>query len=173
MGRRFLALGVVSAAALLGSTQAEPCGDKFLVVGRGMRYQRLRATHPASILIYANPGSRAPAALKALQLESNLKLAGHKPLAVDDTAALDDALRAGSYDLVVSDLADADALVLRAQSAASKPRIVPMLLNPTAQEQAEARNRFGLIIKAPGKSKELLKVIDDAMGTRLRAAKGR
>lgn len=172
MRSRLVALAV-SAVALLAWTDAEACGDKFLVIGRGVRYQHVRATHPASILIYANPRSHAPAAARELQLESNLKLAGHRPQEVTDAGALEAALRSGGHDLVLSDLADAAALVEWAQAAPSRPMIVPILYKPSQEEQAAARRQFPFLIQAPGKSKAFLGVIDDAMELKLRAAKGK
>src|SRR5712691_7079570 len=92
------ALGVwlFAAPALLG------CGDKFVVLGRGVRFQRVNASaHPASILIYMNPASHVPAADKEFQLQSTLKLAGHKPAVVEDQSGLEKALKSGRYDLVL------------------------------------------------------------------------
>ena len=38
----------------------EACEDKFLLVGRGTRFQRAYAAiHPASIVVYAQPQRRA------------------------------------------------------------------------------------------------------------------
>lgn len=51
-------------ALLVGARPAAPCGDKFLVVGRGVRSGRAQGvTRPASIVLYANPKSELPAAL--------------------------------------------------------------------------------------------------------------
>ena len=69
-------LMVVIAFLAAGTGGAEACGDKFLRVGRGARYQRgYVAIHPACVLLYADPKSSVSAALR--ELEPVLKRAGH------------------------------------------------------------------------------------------------
>ena len=63
--------------ALLAPRPASACGDKFLVVGRGTRFQR-RATsvRTPAVLLYAPPASPLPAALDGIPVERTLRLAG-------------------------------------------------------------------------------------------------
>src|SRR6267142_2230457 len=58
------------------------CGDKFLVSGRGTRYQRPKNARAASVLIYANPASGLPATLQKVKVESVLKHEGHRSTTV-------------------------------------------------------------------------------------------
>ena len=81
----------------------EACGDKFLLVGRGTRFQRAYAAiHPASIVVYAQPQRRAAKAIRDPRLQADLKLAGHKVLVAVDETALGRALDSGSVDLVLT-----------------------------------------------------------------------
>jgi hypothetical protein len=147
---------------LLGRADAQACGDKFLVVGRGVKYSRAHAAvHPASILIYMNPASRIPAAAKDVQLESNLKQAGYKVQSVDTSAALRSALKSAKYDLVLADIADSPGLEKDAASDPSKPVVVPVLYQPTTAELAAAKKEYGCAMKAP--SKDYLATIDEIM----------
>jgi len=172
MKRTAVAIGIASAATVLVWTDAQACGDKFLVVGRGVRYQRVHpAAHPGSILIYMKPGSQVPAAAKEIQLQSSLKRAGHKVDTVENAARLQDALKSVKYDLVLADIADSAALERQVGSEPSMPAVVPVLYRPTGDEMAAAQKQYGCAIKVP--SKDYLAAIDDVMLQRLRTAKGR
>jgi hypothetical protein len=55
------------------------CGDKFLLVGRGVRFQKAYAAiHPASILIVVPPKVVKNAAVRDGRLMTALKMAGHR-----------------------------------------------------------------------------------------------
>ncbi|MEP6994284.1 MAG: hypothetical protein ABI968_07160, partial [Acidobacteriota bacterium] len=64
MKRRIGLAGLVAALGLWTGADLLACGDKFLVVGRGTRYQRPKNARAASILIYASPSAGLSAALK-------------------------------------------------------------------------------------------------------------
>src|SRR5215203_4557350 len=54
------------------------CGDKFLMVGRGARFQRAYASvHPGKLLIFARPSTDEKAAIRNPQLHKALRQAGH------------------------------------------------------------------------------------------------
>jgi len=172
MKRTVVAIGIASAAIVLVWTDAQACGDKFLVVGRGVRYQRMHpAAHPGAILIYMNPGSRVPVAAKEIQLQSSLKRAGHKVETAENAGSLQDALKSARYDLVLADIADSPALERQLGSQPSMPAVVPVLYRPTGDELAAAQRQYGCAVKAP--SKDYLAAIDQAMLQRLKTAKGR
>ena len=76
MRRTFGVMVVVLAFGMTGDLLA--CGDKFLVAGRGTRYQRPKTARAASVLIYADPASAVAASLKKAKVESLLKLEGHR-----------------------------------------------------------------------------------------------
>jgi hypothetical protein len=169
MRRTFAFLGVLAVALATSLTDARACGDKFLVVGRGVRYQRVHAAaHPASILIYMNPASHVPAAAKDVQLEASLKQAGHTVQQVQTAGQLDDALKAKKYDVVLADIADSPGLEKQMGSAASRPSVVPILYHPTADEVSQAKKQYGCALKAP--NPDPLAAIDEAMSQRLHSA---
>ena len=159
--RKTAFLAGVAGVCLLCWADAQACGDKFLVVGRGVKYSRAHAVHPASILIYMNPASRLPAAAKDVQLESNLKQAGYKVQSVENTAGLQSALKSAKYDLVLADIADSPSLEKDVASEPSKPIVVPVLYQPTSAELAAAKKEYGCAMKAPGK--DYLATIDEIM----------
>jgi hypothetical protein len=171
MGKVMLALGVASGVLLLLPSTLFGCGESFVIFGPRVRFERVYASaHPASILIYLNPSSHLPAAEKEFQLQAMLKLAGHKPHAVEAWNDLDKALSSGSYDLVLADLSDVARLEHELPATASKPAVIPIVYNPTGAELAAAEKQHGCLVKASRKPRELLAVIDEAMQSRLKAS---
>jgi hypothetical protein len=167
--RKVLILGLAAGAVCLGWADAQACGDKFLVVGRGVKFQRAhKAVHPASILIYMNPGSRLPTVAKKIKLESNLKQAGHKVQTIEDPTRLDDALKSAQYDLVLADVADSPSLEKHVSARTSKPVVMPVLYQPTADELAAAQKQYGCAMKTS--AKDYLAAIDTAIAQKLKRA---
>ena len=81
--------GVMVAVLAVGITSdLLACGDKFLVAGRGTRYQRPKTARAASVLIYADPASAVAASLKKAKVESLLKLEGHRATKVQSLEEL-------------------------------------------------------------------------------------
>jgi hypothetical protein len=78
------------------------CGDKFLVSGRGTRYQRPKNARAASVLIYANPASGLPATLQKVKVESVLKHEGHRSTTVATFDQLSAILEGGRFDVIVA-----------------------------------------------------------------------
>ena len=105
--RRFGVLVVMVAVAMTCDLLA--CGDKFLVAGRGTRYQRPKSARAASILIYADPASAMAATLKKGKVESLLKLEGHRATSVQTIDQLSAIVANGRYDVILAaDSASAD-----------------------------------------------------------------
>ena len=174
-----LPLALAAVVFLSGAPAVLGCGDKFVVLGRGVRFGRaFAAKFPASVLIYANPASHMPAAAKEFRLEATLKAAGHKTRVVESSADLEQALTSGKYDIVLADLADSPGVQKNAASAASKPMVIPVLYKPTPTELAAVEKTYGcLIAPASSRSPDLLPVLDQAMqsrtsGTGARCQKG-
>lgn len=146
------------------------CGDKLLVLGRGVRFQRaFAAVHPASILIFTPRASAVPSAMK--DFETTLKDAGHKLQAVEDSTKLAELLKTGKYDLVLVSVAEALTLAPGIQSSPSKPMVLPLSFSATSAEAASATKQFGSLLKIPSKSGQYLATIDRAMESRNKAAK--
>jgi hypothetical protein len=143
------------------------CGDKLVLLGRGIRFQRMIATkHPATILVYLNPGSGISAADREYQLRSLLKLAGHKPRAVTSAAELTTELGSGNYDLVLADYSDSVVLEKQVLAAKAKTTLIPVVYNPSAEQRAAAEKEYSCLVAPAKKNYDLLKVIDQAMTTR-------
>jgi hypothetical protein len=157
-----LALGTASTADL------SACGDKFLRIGRSMRYGRYAAAYPATILVYS-PRNSVPA--RVADLEATLKRAGHRPTVVAQPAELRAALAAGTYDLVLTGLAQSDEVVRQAAEAPSHPGIVPVIFEGSKADEEAALAISTCRIQLPGQHRnDALAEIDHKMELRMLAA---
>jgi hypothetical protein len=153
-----LALLLVSAS----TSNGEACGDKFLRVGRGARYQRAYvAVHPAKLLLLARPGSTVAAALN--ELEPTLKRAGHKPVVVKDPAVLPEALGRGHFNIVLGDIRDVPSIEKAARASGVRVDVLPFLEEPTPQTLASAEGDYHCVAEVPGKKADVLGKIDEIM----------
>jgi hypothetical protein len=163
-----IALGI---SAFLLEPCANACGDKMMAIGRGVRFAHAyKSPYPASILIYLRPGSSVQQADNKILLQSTLVSVGHRVRTAQDRAQLEDALRLGNYDLVLTDSADAAELEPEVQVSRSKPLLLPVLYKPSKSEDSSARNRYPWVLKAPGNIGQLLATIDAAMDSKSRNA---
>jgi hypothetical protein len=161
-----LKIAVLGAATLFGSV-AFACGDKLLVIGRGVRFQRAYATHQSDLLIYFS-GIRSGAALESGKLQSTLKQAGHRVRSVDGASQLDEVLKSEKVDVVLVDFADLTAITQELHSAPSKPVVIPILFRPSKAELATAQKEYRFALKAPADAVQFLMAIDEAMKSRLK-----
>ncbi len=163
-------LGLLGCVLVLGG-DVLACGDKLVVVGRGL-HPTHRAVSRASILVYARPGGSLPAALGEGGLQKNLERAGHRLSRVVTDEELRKALGTGRYDLVLADLDAASRIEAEANAAPAHPTVLPTLYNPSPAELKAAESEFQCVLKSPGKEKDYLAVVDEAMAMRTRHAKG-
>lgn len=99
-GRRFGMIVGILTLVMTGDLLA--CGDKFLIAGRGTRYQRPKNARAATVLIFADPASTTAAAFKKSKVESLLKLEGHRATKVQTLEQLSSILTNGRYDVILT-----------------------------------------------------------------------
>ena len=167
--RRSLITGLAS--LLLVSNGAFACGDKFVVFGRGVRFQSAyAAAHPAAVLIYMNPSSHMPLIEHDFHVEATLRQIGHKPRLVSTLEELQTALAVGTYDVVLVDIADVTAVEQVRARAKAKSSIVPALYKPTPEAVQSAQKEYGCLVKAMKRSHDLPLVLDEVMRSRSKGA---
>lgn len=155
---RVLAAGFVAAAAL-PAFEATACGDKFLLLGRSLRYEEAYASkHPAAVLVYANPG-RAFVAI-ASEVTSVLKKAGHEPFAADAEEILEQALRKSSYAVVLADFEDVGPARRAVAEAGSNAIVVGVLVDPADGALADARRTYPCVMQAKARDRRVLAVVN-------------
>lgn len=161
---RSTVLLLVAAAALAAPWPADACGDKFVRVGRGARYQRgYVAMHPGSIVLYVGEGATATGSLKGM--ESTLKAAGHRVTTVAGEA-LAAALKDGKHDVVLADLKDAPKIAAQVKAAPNPPELVPVMKKPTPDAFAAAEKEWVCVVESPGDKTQVLASIDQVLEKR-------
>jgi hypothetical protein len=160
----FIACLIMSAIA---SQALSACGDKFLLVGRGVSFRRVYAAiHPASILLVLPAKSVKSAAVRDSGLLSALKLAGHRVEVVQQPANLADVLGRSRHDIVLAESADASAAGEAAASAAqTRPSIVSVVEDSAGEPQTATQGEY--VLKAPQRLPQILGLLDDVMKARL------
>jgi hypothetical protein len=163
MKHRIGLAALVAAVGLWTGADLLACGDKFLVVGRGTRYQRPKNARAASILIYANPSAGLPAALKRLPLESLLKHEGHRSTTVETPEQLSAILQGGRFDVVLAASTDAPAVEKLLGGGPDAPVLLTVCDKANGQEPKEAGRSVSCALMAPPKAGSLLEAIDKAV----------
>jgi hypothetical protein len=153
---------------------AEACGDKFLLVGRGLRLQRAyAAVHPGNILIFAKPSTKESAAIRDPQFQKNLRQAGHALSVIEDLGLFEQALGSGSFDIVLADVAEAPRIDRLVAAAPSRP--TPLYVAyPSAFKDKALQEQYLCTLKATDRPIRFLDRIESEMKTRApkRASKG-
>jgi hypothetical protein len=154
---------------ILGSIASEgvsACGDKFLLPGRGPRYQRAYAAiHPAKILLVIPPKSVKVAAVRDARLKSALKMAGHSVDAVP-AAKLADALAGSRYDLILAARTDAIGIPANLPAGAGRPSVIGVLEDASGADVTAGRLGLDGVLKAPQTLPQILRLLDDVMTAR-------
>ena len=155
-------LGVVATLGLCTGADLLACGDKFLVGGRGTRYQRPKNARAASVLIYANPSSGLPAALGKLPLESVLKQQGHRSTTVQTLDQLSAVLAGGRFDVVLAANSVVAVVEKLLGGDPDAPVVVPLCVNAGQEALADGKS-VPCGLKAPPKERSLLEAIESAV----------
>src|SRR5262245_39331940 len=166
-----LALGLgLAAGALALAGDALACGDKLVVVGRGLRPQRMKASpQRGAILLYVAPGSSVSKIVEDGRFRKDIERAGHRVRSVTTKEELGSALQTGSYDLVLADIHTLNQVEGAAKAGASKPTVLPTLYNPTDEELAAAKKQFYCVLDKSSSARQqqdYLAVVNDALSMR-------
>jgi len=165
-------LGVPALIGIVGlcaGSSLLACGDKFLVAGRGARFQRGGAR--TTVVIYAPPSSSLHGDLRNLPVDKVLTLGGYRPAAAASKEELQEALKERGPDVILADVADARSIEGQFPPGPAGPIILPVLNKPTRQELSEARKTWGVALKAPASGDSLLDAVDEAVEFRAKAIK--
>jgi len=165
---RYIAAAVVClAVGCLGSEAVSACGDKFLLLGRGMRFQRAYAAiHQARILLVVPSKSVKVAAVRDPRLKSALENAGHK-VKVVQAAKLAEALAGGSqYDIILAGRDDAMGIPGSLPAGSGRPSVIGVLEDPGAADVAASRLALDAVLKTPQPLPDILRVFDVVMAAR-------
>ena len=138
------------------------CGDKLMLVMR-VRLAQLKLGHPITILAYTQREFPSSASVHQIQIQPDVKKAGHRFQFVEDPARLDDALKAEKYDIVVADVAVADQISQRVQASPSHPVMLPVSYKGTKAEDSVTQKKYHCLLKAPGGADQYFDAVDQAL----------
>jgi hypothetical protein len=148
---------------------AHACGDKFLMVGRGAKFQRVYASvHPGKVLIYARPSTASKAAIRDPQLHKALRQAGHSVSVIEDWTLLEQALRTVPVDVVLVDVAEAEKLQAAIAPAFGNPEALYVAF-PSTAASAAAQKQIVCKLKASDRPVRFLDEVENVMKARARA----
>jgi hypothetical protein len=177
--KRYLFVPIVIVVAILMQHPAllQACGEKLLVLGRGIRFQSRHTPRAATVLLYA-PESASGRPLADPNLESALEEAGHAVRAVTTNADLERALSSDGYDVVLANITDAPELE-RVRAVAERNAVVlpaVYLVTPSPQsskpqikaDRENASRSFGVVVEVPGRPGHYCAAVDKAMELKLK-----
>jgi CheY-like chemotaxis protein len=146
--------------------QSFACGEKFLIVGRGSRFQRgYVALHPASVLLLNThlTGQK--------DLQTRLKLAGHRVQLAADAAQLREAMKSGNPDLILADVSDAPEVNGLMTSTATTALFLPVVDGSSKTKMAELETLYKCPLTHESKSKNrgFLATIDAVLESKIKA----
>ena len=179
--RAFLVLVVLFLSA--GQEWLWACGDKFFLVGTGVRFNRpYRTVNKGDVLIYTGGKSSGNQLLRENQqrLAKAFGMANHHVLLAESPAALEKALTSMNVDLVFTDFDTAVSIEKTVLSATTKPRLVGGVTDKKDNNQKGDKQKGAAPLQAPategtftivdtsdsGNIIKVLRTFDDELGER-------
>ena len=178
--RHVVLVALIATAVGQGAIPLHACGDKLMMLGRGIRFQSKHTPRAAAVLLYL-PESATGQPLTDPKLESALREAGHAVRAVTSPADLETALAGGTFDVVLANLTHAPELE-RAKTIAERNAVVLpaiYLVAPnggrakqqTKADREKASKDFAVIVAVPGRPGHYCHAVDQAMELKLKREK--
>jgi hypothetical protein len=153
---------------LTGSV-ALACGDKLMLVMR-LRLAQLKLGHPITVLAYTQRDLPSSASVRQLQLQPEVKKAGHRFQFVEDGAKLDDALKAEKFDVVVGDVTVAEQLSQRVSALPNHPVVLPVSYRSSKLADSATQKKYHCLLKAPSDPDGYFEAIDQALSWKAKTA---
>lgn len=178
---RLVVTAVIVTVVGQGAVPVHACGDKLMMLGRGIRFQSKHTPRAAAVLLYL-PESATGQPLTDPKLEIALREAGHAVRAVTSPADLETALKSGTFDVVLANVTHAPELE-RAKSVAERNAVILpaiYLVAPgssgsakqqTKAERQKAAKEFAVVVAVPGRPGHYCHAVDQAMELKLKREK--
>ena len=178
--RHVFVAAVVAVAVAQHAVPLRACGDKLMMLGRGIKFQSKHTPRAATVLLYL-PESATGQALTDPKLESALREAGNTVRVVASQADLETALRSGTFDVVLANVTHAPELE-KASAAVGTAVVLPAIYlvapaSGAANKQQSKADRdksskeFGVIVEVPGRPGHYCHAVDQAMELKLKREK--
>jgi hypothetical protein len=174
-------VALLSTAVIQAGVPVAACGDKLMMLGRGIRFQSKHTPRAAAVLVYL-PESASGEALTDPKLETALREAGHTVRTVTSPGELETALRGGTFDVVLANVSTAPDLEKAKTVAERNAVVLPAIYlvapaghaTPKQQSKADrdrASKEFAVIVEVPGRPGYYCHAVDEAMELKLKREK--
>lgn len=145
-------------AAVVWTSTAAACGDKFLAPGRSPSTCALnKPPRKIAVLIYGSESSDAVSALGNADYQKTLKMVGYKVTRCNGTDECSRELKAQGFDVVLADAKLAG--TVRDQTGSN---VIPVLMGASKAEVKQAKAEYGQAFDAASGSLGLPSVINRA-----------
>jgi hypothetical protein len=141
---------------------AQACGEVMYRMGGALRYHAFITRHPANILIYSGTSSQQYLSADGAKLHDNLEKAGHKVTIATGPDELAKALAAHPYDVIIAYAGDLDSVTAQIAKASREPALIPVI-DRSAPNEREMRERFPRMVNEDANLNQFLKVIEQSM----------
>ena len=166
--RKFLPVVLLVATFLAFATPfASACGDKLLLLGRGVKFGNINSSYRASIIAYVPDSVPQSAAVNDPHFQIALQKAGHKLLLVHQADVLAEASKSGKYDIILVDLQDEAMVDEQVTTAAVNTVVMPVAYDGADLTKA-AVTQFRCVRKTSGKNNDCFSTIDRAIESKLK-----
>ena len=146
---------------------AAACGDKLLMLGRGVKFRNISSSYHGSIIAYIPESVLQSAAINDTRFQQALRNAGHRLRLVRQVDALAEAVQSGTYDIILVDLRDATMVEKQVTSAAVHTVVMPVAYDG-AELKTAAEVKYRCVRKASGKNSSCFSTIDKAIDSKLK-----
>ena len=121
----------LTALLICFETIAVACGDKLLVLGRGVKLGNLGSSYHASIIAYMPESVSQDAAIKDVRFQADLRKAGHIMSLVQQGDVLTGAVQSGKYDIILVDMQNMAMVSNQVTKAAVHTVVIPVVYEGT------------------------------------------
>src|SRR5207302_10889337 len=120
---------------------ASACGDKLLMLGRGVKFGSISSSYHGSIIAYVPESVLQSAAINDAQFQQTVRKAGHRLRLVRQVDALAEAVQSGSYDIILVDPQDAALVNNHDTTAAANSDVMTVAYNEE-EANTETTNKY-------------------------------
>ena len=148
---------------------AGACGDKLLVLGRGVKFGDIASSRHASIVLFVPESVPQSAAVNDPQFQGSLRKVGHRLRLVKQADDLDRAVQSGGYDIILVDMQDVMLVDKQITDSALTPSLCPWSTTGTPWGTTSAGvAQFRCVHKRTGKNPNCFSSIDKAIESKLK-----
>jgi hypothetical protein len=153
----------------LASPIAEGCGDKLLVLGRGVKFADIASSYRGAIIIYIPDSLPRSAAINDPQFRVSLQKAGYKVRLVQQADVVTEDVQSGKYDILLVDVQDAARVYKQVTAAGLSTVVMPVVYEGT-ELNPEAVTPLLCVRKISGRNNSCVSTIAKVMESKFKRA---